>query len=95
MAIIFVMVFADIFSKALEIVTAKTHAKKSLTILAVFILLSSNKNTDITNMMVDRINPVYVHGQANRSSLSVTEKYTHKDTSESFEQIRKLIRQDK
>ena len=53
----------------------------------------SLKDTGITNMIADGISPVYVQGQADHSSLSVTEKYTHKQTPESFEQIRKLSRE--
>ena len=52
----------------------------------------SLKDTGITNLMSDGVSPVYVQGQADHSSLSITEKYTHTKTPEGFEQIRKKAR---
>lgn len=52
----------------------------------------SLKDTGITNLMADGVSPVYVQGQADHSSLKITEKYTHKHTPEGFEQLREKAR---
>ncbi|MDL2262705.1 site-specific integrase [Bacteroidales bacterium OttesenSCG-928-I21] len=52
----------------------------------------SLKDTGITNLMADGISPVFVQGQADHSSLEITNKYAHKRTPEGFEQIREMAK---
>lgn len=50
----------------------------------------SLKDTGITNLMADGISPAYIQGQADHSSLEITNKYIHSRTPEGFLQIREL-----
>ena len=52
----------------------------------------SLKDTGITNLMADGISPAYIQGQADHSSLEITNKYIHSHTPEGFMQIRELAR---
>lgn len=50
------------------------------------------KDTGITNMLADGISPAFVQGQADHSSLEVTNKYVHTRTPEGYEEIRNLMK---
>jgi len=52
----------------------------------------SLKDTGITNLMADGISPAYIQGQADHSSLEITNMYLDKRLPEGYEQIRNLAK---
>jgi integrase len=52
----------------------------------------SLKDTGITNLMSNGISSIYGQGQADHSSLEITEKYAHNKTPAGFNQLRNLAR---
>ena len=50
------------------------------------------KDTGITNLMADGVSPGYVQGQADHSSLEVTNKYNHTKTPDGYRQLRELAK---